>query len=306
MDNELENLRKKMDSTVLKSIKFTKRHESLIYDAISNSSKNKQRFKLKMAPFISLSFISIICLSLLFLVKENFIDNTLNEDHIRSVNNYIYTPPIQEENYEELNKEEILTKMLNSIDYFDTASGTFELYYANSKTKINVDFSLSIREKSGGAINSKINVDGETRTIKSSYKDLYIASKPLSIKEYFNTDVNGEDVTESRWFPPIEEAANSLFPYDIASNYTRNLDDWEIESQNEPILGHNSLVIFGEMNNVEKSKATNFRFWVDKDSGILIKYETYNKSGDIIDYLHPSKLEVNKPVDISLFNNDIK
>lgn len=212
-----------------------------------------------------------------------------------------FTPPKQEEFYGELSKVEILTKMLNSIDHFDTASGSFEMYYANSNTKMNIDYELSISEPSGGYVKTNSNVNGETFTRENSYQDVYFSSAPLSIDNAFSINEDGDQVTESRWYPPIEEAANSLFPYDIASNYTRELASWEIENQNENVLDHNAIVILGQLNSTEKTRADTFRFWVDKDSGVLIKYETYNKNGEIVDYLHPSKLEINQPVDTSKF-----
>jgi outer membrane lipoprotein-sorting protein len=106
-------------------------------------------------------------------------------------------------------------------------------------------------------------------------------------------------MTMTRDCPPIGLAQNSLFPYEIASNYTRDLEKWEIEKQNEELVGHNTLVLSGELDSYasDKTKSATFRFWVDKDTGILLKYETYNSSGEVVHYLHPKKLVINQKVD---------
>lgn len=103
--------------------------------------------------------------------------------------------------------------------------------------------------------------------------------------------------------PPIGIAQSSLFPYEIASNYTRDYNNWEIEKQNETLLNHNTIVLKGKLNRNSSNKqgAKTFRFWVDKDSGILVKYELYDETGNVVSFLHPLELKVNVPVDTKVF-----
>ena len=70
-------------------------------------------------------------------MQEEQIKNkeTTQEQKKQSGNNSLFTPPAQEESYKDLTKEEVLTKLLNTVDYFHTAIGKFEtydVYYDNS------------------------------------------------------------------------------------------------------------------------------------------------------------------------------
>jgi hypothetical protein len=317
MENKLDNLKEKMDKTILRDVYFDENQYRKVLSSIENPRFKKQESPLKN-KFNSLLSVSVV--SLMFLGITYFVGTQLhlfNDSQGKQANDTthsslpskdsnlesIYTPPKQEENYKEMSKEEILTKMLNTVDHFETAKGEFELYYANSDTKMNVEYELSIREKSGGLVKTTVNVNGEITTRPFSYKDVYRETPPLKIEDTFQINEEGDQVTDIRWSPPIQEAENSLFPYEIASNYTRNLSLWEIEKQNEELLGHNTLVIKGVLNNYasNKSQSNTFRFWVDKESGVLVKYETYNSNGEVVDYLYPVKLEINVPIDTQKF-----
>lgn len=54
--------------------------------------------------------------------------------------------------------------------------------------------------------------------------------------------------------------------------------------------------VLGEINHVQPDEKS-IRIWVDKDTGIILKRETYNNGGDVISYLHPSSLVINKEYD---------
>jgi hypothetical protein len=173
-----------------------------------------------------------------------------------------------------------------------------------------VEYGISLNENAGGY--SKVTTFKNEEKVNRStyYKDgtkweidenssiywEFIYSEMHRSNQLTLENAFGDNVHRER--PPIGLANNSLFPYEIASNYTRDLNTWEIENQNEELLGHNTLVIKG---NVNKYGFQSFRFWVDKDTGILVKYETYNDKGEIVDYLYSTKLEVNVPIDSDSF-----
>jgi outer membrane lipoprotein-sorting protein len=239
----------------------------------------------------------------------------------------IYIPNKQKENYKKVNKEQILTKMINSVDNFETANGEFKVHYHNVDSPEGytlVEYEISLKNKTGGYNKSIIRNDGKDKVLYHYFKDgtlwdidestgtvLEAAySEPeklglLTIDKAFQVDQNGENVTIYRERPIIGDPMASLFPYEIASNYTRDLHTWEIEKQNEELLGHNTVVLKGKLN---RQEFQSFRFWIDKDTGILVKYETYNSEGKVVDYLHPTKLEVNVPIDSNRFtpNSELK
>jgi hypothetical protein len=51
----------------------------------------------------------------------------------------------------------------------------------------------------------------------------------------------------------------------------------------------------------DQPQAETFRFWVDKDTGILVKRELNDSNGKIISCLHPETLSINIPIDTKIF-----
>ncbi|UYZ13763.1 outer membrane lipoprotein-sorting protein [Brevibacillus sp. WF146] len=227
----------------------------------------------------------------------------------------VYEPPKKQENYDHLTQKEVLTKLLNTVDNFDTAVGKFELLRNGYTTLVE----YKIAPTSGYSKSTHVDKNsGKSRIQHIYYRDgnvwlvdeerkatrrmRYNADRhagTLEPQQAFGKDSLGNNVTRYRERPPIGAAQTSLFPYEIASNFTRDLDKWEIEKQDEQLLDHNTIVLKGLLNEAASRKqgASTFRFWVDKDSGILVQFELYNAKGEVVDYLHPIELNVNVPID---------
>lgn len=338
MNNMLDNLKEKMNETVLKDVDFNEKNKENVLLAIKKKTSRGKLFHLKPKLDLILS-ISASCLLLFGIgyfsanklglinsdqhsaVSEEYKKENQSESKKDSESNTIYTPPKQEEYYEDMKKEEVLTKLINSIDYFHTAVGKFDshiVYPDHSETTTVVEYKISTKNKIGGYEKATLQWDKGTQTTEIFYNDQQVwqlnkntksyyeynyPQQPdqglLTVEEAFSKDSEGTNETKYRVRPPIGPTAISLFPYEIASNYTRNYDMWEIEKQNEELLGHNTIVLKGKIENKAGSmyNANSFRFWVDKDTGILIKYETY-LNGEVNNYLYPEKLEINVPIDL--------
>ncbi|MEK3822251.1 hypothetical protein MKY20_24520 [Cytobacillus sp. FSL W8-0315] len=339
MQNKLEDLKDKMDKSILKNVYFDDKQYQQVLNRIEKSKSKKQTFPLKnkFNALLSISVVSIIFLGITYFVGTQL--NLFNELERKQANELkenkqetvtkpsnekiIYVPPKQEENYNEMTKEEILTKMINTVDYFETATGEFKMHYGHSPGFSVVEYAIGLKNLSGGfgkrtsmvgknqEVTSEYYTEGTVWTVfeqtksytESKYGEESRRGTPLKIEDAFSVDSEGNNVTTYRERPPIGVANETLFPYEIASNYTRDLNKWEIEKQNEELLGHNTLLIKGTKNHRDFQS---FRFWVDKDTGILIKYETYDDNGDIVDYLHPINLEINVPIDSKIFTPNLE
>ncbi|MDP4087196.1 MAG: M56 family metallopeptidase [Bacillota bacterium] len=315
-------------------------HYSNLYQvpSMANLSRNKRtlkrrifmikKFQKKSYRWSALGVVAVLAVSSVSLLNAhadvsngNSIVHSLEnvskkENQIEST---VYTPPIQKENYKDVTKKDILTKMINTVDNFETAKGEFKthtVYYDGKQDDMLVNYELSLRNNAGGYCKTSTIFNGKEETAYSYYKDgtmwdirngTYEETKyqtpprrgTLTIKDAFSVNDKGENVTDYRERPPIGIASESLFPYEIASNFTRDLNAWEIEKQNEQLLGHNTVVIRGALNHYARIKhsSNTFRFWVDKDTGILVKYETYNSAGSVVNYSYPIKLDINVPID---------
>lgn len=328
-----------MNETIFENISFNEDHQQKILRSIKKSkSRNKGFiFKDRFNGVLSIAVTSCLFLGIAYFAgtKTHLLNGgqgtqgriTDGSQQETQVNKTVYTPPKQAEYYQDMTKEEILTKMINTVDNFETAKGEFKTHDYISPGYQVVDYELSLHHNAGG-YNIITNVEnGKEQKVMQFYKDgsengtsweinnqlrtystsVYHSQKPrprprgtLTIKAAFTVDKEGNNVTDYRERPTSNE---SLFPYEIASNYTRDLNKWEIEKQNEMLLGHNTLVIKGKLDDYAriKHKSETFRFWVDKDTGILLKYETYNAAGNVVNYLYPTKLEINIPIDSKEF-----
>lgn len=333
MENKLENLKEKMDETIFRDISFEDKHYHKVLHSIKNTEHNSRisPLKKKFNMVLSMSVVSAMALGITYFVgtqinspsgsEKTQLDKP-KEDTNESVtkpsdSETEYVPPVQEENYDDMTKEEILTKMINTVDHFKTASGQYKMHYGHIPAEYEVEYTISLDEIPGGVGKSKQTVNGnevvhyeyytdgtlwtisdETKKfIEAKLSEIPSSGTTLTIDEAFS-----DNSTNYRERPPISMANDTLFPYEIASNYTRDLNSWEIEKQNEKLLGHNTLVIKGNKNHRDFQT---FRFWVDKDTGILVKYETYDSKGNVVDYLHPIKLEVNIPIDRKIFRPNL-
>jgi outer membrane lipoprotein-sorting protein len=332
VENKLKDLNEKMNSTLLKDLDFNENRMIHVLKSIKNEEQSpsgslfSRTWKFALSSTLLASLLTGITL---FTVDQLHPPDTSKTSIINKMTTksltQVYVPEKKEEYFGTMTKEEILTKMINTIDNFETAKGSFEESTQNNK--MIVDYELNMKNPIGGY--SKTVSKGETKpeteivyydnsTIWSISKETNSYRKigynptatccTLTIDTAFSEDVEGIDMTSYRDRPPIGLAQNSLFPYEIASNYTRDLERWEIEKQDEMLLGHNTIVLKGQLNSYasEKHSSQTFRFWVDKDTGILVQYETYNDQGEVVNYLHPKELLINVPVEINRLKPDTK
>ena len=342
MDKLFKNIKSNMNQTVLNDIEFNERNKEKVRQALKN--RKKKWFHLKPTIHFLLP-IGATCLFFLgvgyftlselgILSKDNqtiFLNNTSNSV-MRTPENEgsLITPPVLEESYEDMTKEEVFVKLLNTVDYFYTAAGKFEtydVYSDDSDSTTTIEFKISLKNKIGGYEKSTSVFDESLMGSNEGVQEIIydherIWIKNHSTKTYFSNDyppspsqdaitleealsLNLKDFYKNdkklREQPPIGGSGLSLFPYQKGS-YLSNLQLWEIEKQNEELLGHNTIVLFGKIDDQVKNRfnmkgtTETFRFWVDKDTGILIKYETYDADGKLTSYLHPELLEVNSEI----------
>jgi hypothetical protein len=346
MDDMLKRLKENMDNTVLKDLDFQDRNKAEVRKAILNKSKKTKRMRSLYPQILSLGFTCIFIAGINYFWMEKIeltqkeLPNSSQSDNteVKSNNEVQDTkiiPPQQEENYDNMEKEDILNKLLNTVDYFQSASGkfkTYDKYYDNSTSKANVEYTISLKNVIGGYEKIINNPDENEVGARQEmfYNDKKIWRIDNNQKTYHTADYEVEPIRETvnsenafsipinkiydseekfRERPPSGASGISLFPYEMVAKYLRYNNLWEIEKQNEELLGHNTIVLHGSIDksNVEimRPEMKSFRYWVDKDTGILLKYEFYNEQEEIISYLHPESLSVNTAIDSKQFIPDL-
>lgn len=352
MTDRLKKLKEGMDDTVLKGLDFNERNK---VEVRKNFVRNQE--PVKQTRRMGLGFVLSLCFTTLFIGSASyiFVNNSIlsqeegpasketEVDHVaeKDVKTLQVSHPAPKENYEKMTKEQILHKLFNSVDYFETAAGKFEVYeryYDGTSSKETVEYKMSNKDVIGGYEKVISHPDPENPHTKQTTQETYYNShkkwnlkwdlKEFSTKDYeleekrpvveaddiFNIDPDDIFEFESRKMyresPPSMIAFRSLFNYTFAAKFLRDENEWTIEKQNEELLGHNTLLISGTLDdslvNIMQPEEKDFRIWIDKDTGIIVKKEVYNETGELVSYLHPSSLVVNETYQEDEFNPDLK
>ncbi|MBG9590204.1 hypothetical protein [Cytobacillus firmus] len=79
------------------------------------------------------------------------------------------------------------------------------------------------------------------------------------------------------------------------AHYLRVLENWEIKEKGT-LLGRKVKVIEGEFdkNSKEKFRSETFKMWVDTESGVLLKYISYDKDGKMTKEVQVNEIMFNE------------
>ena len=75
-----------------------------------------------------------------------------------------------------------------------------------------------------------------------------------------------------------------------------------IENQNIDLFGYKTVTIKGSIN---RGNIKSFRIWVNSPTRIILKMETYDSIGNVIQSLQTEDIKLNKLVDETLFKVNI-
>ncbi len=224
---------------------------------------------------------------------------------------------------EELTQESIYNRMLNSIDYFDTASIVFQ--WRSNQEDFIADVTIDTDLRSHKAFQTRTDLIGEagesyedevsdgvsvywynnvekTRfglgapMVRTQAEEECLAKKP---RHYVGTDEY--DYGMDHWLhrADLTNAGLSsfcLFPENWAFGYLTDFSCWEIMGEIE-YLGRKCIEINGSVSGfyTEKFNNTGFKMYVDEATGILLMLEGYNAEGEVENFVHVSEIVIDQP-----------
>lgn len=261
-----------------------------------------------------------------------YLNNTItvsasNNASTSESSNVTKTQSISSNSITPITKEEIHYKMLNSVDNFKTAKGSFVYDSKIANEHIVVDYQVDLGqspksyEKIQGNINqTSINqehiFDGQDRNYldnngKKYTKDKVNKSpgdlKDKSVQARYQKNSNGEKVYLYRNNPAMmRDASMSLFPQQMITGYLEDYSKWNIVSETT-LNGLNAVVIEGDLNDYYKTKlgSAKFKWWVHKDTGIVLQFEEYDSNGNVISYLKTQSISIDGTIDGEKFKAKI-
>lgn len=224
-----------------------------------------------------------------------------------------------------ITKDELHNKMGNSIDYFDSAEGSF-IRTDNNLPDGGYKVEYKIRMKEDPASYQKVIYnsgftcemvfDGDSMTQLNENDKTYARGKvekgivkPVSseMKERYSTNEKGETVYMYKYDPSLMTyAKESLFNQESILGMLEDYNKWAIIGT-EKYQGFDVYIIDGKFNNdyAKRYNSTRFKWWVEKNTGILLKEEWYNKSGDVVAKLETISLKLNTNINDTEFAKDI-
>ena len=222
-------------------------------------------------------------------------------------------------------KMSVFYRMINSVDYFNTVSTSFSYYFPNmgiNEVQITIDSDLP----TGRAYQSYLMTDTE-----HFYEDI---SDGVNVVRYFHETkttridkptvvrpepVPGIEINQDRYYfdrqgyshfsyrPNITNASEAswcLFPQEFAFGFLSNMTTWEITEETE-VLGRKGVQLKGTAPEFYQSKfgIETFSMCIDKATGVILSFEGYDSSGDLINYVHVSEFVTD---DYELTRNNIE
>ncbi|SDM43813.1 hypothetical protein [Sediminibacillus halophilus] len=305
MDDEFfQSLKQRMDnSSELTKVEFTKESKERVLEKLHRTNDENLQKRNRWRGPISFALTAILLLGTgyfgLGVIKNGnqFNSSSENNPSISEKNDSSNESNKEERN--QLTKKAIKKLMMHAEENFTTAKGEFTYHRSSVDLNEEVQFKLSLEDPFGGYATSRSNHEGN----ESSYyfNEDYIWEVDESDKTYFKAD--NQDVE-----PLLKPVTQSIFPRKMAIDYLASMDLWSIEEQNAELNGREVFIIAGELSDYGKelNAADSFRFWVDKETGILIQYEIYGMDGDIIDSLYTKTLEVDKDLEEFDYEPDLK
>lgn len=232
-------------------------------------------------------------------------------------------------------KQDYYHKILNSIDYFNTVSGTFKtnsLSHDGTETVVSyqVDMinNLSYEKVEGTNDKSETYVSpNRIVELNNLDKSIYTANQThtkISELAMFNdvlqtkddikkaktvlnstfedtkritTDENGDKHYLNRVDPTnlCISSSYTLFPQGMVFGYLGDHDLWKITDETT-YLGRAAVIIEGTAGEYgKKFNTSTFEMTVDKETGILLKHCGYDDDGNLSEYIETTKISFDQP-----------
>ncbi len=240
-------------------------------------------------------------------------------------------------------KEEIVYKMLNSMDYFTTAqvsfsalfpgfdieeyytietnlntgishqtkSDNFSQSYASAANAVNAatsDVNEAYESYSDGVtVRSYNNLEKTVQTIGTSEERRSLDEEWPDLEERYYIDENGDPNYCYRGNPTnASMAGECLLPQVSAFAYLMDEDLWEV-TESLQYCGRDCYSVEGTVNDSYSAQigAETFMMYVDKETGILLKLEACDANGDVVSSMVVSEISIDAPQTRSAFVYDM-
>ena len=234
-----------------------------------------------------------------------------------------------DENYYDSQKSSVLDAMLNSIDYYNSATGKFVTTLINENEETTVDYQVDIDAQT--AYQSVKDTVTNKESYYSDYQELVYNNRIRSYERIdtmfpvderltsgkksvatggieFNAKARGTEerivtnpdgTKEYRYRSNLTNtslAGMSLFSQELTFGLLGNKENWSLQGERE-FAGRTCLEIQGYTDTyyAEKLGFQTFILLVDKFTGILLDLKGYNSQNELVQYLETKEISIDEP-----------
>ncbi|WP_404429461.1 hypothetical protein [Sutcliffiella horikoshii] len=297
MEKRLKNL----DKSALQDITLTPVERASILQSVTTKQKKKTPFRFYFSFVTVLAIASILAFSFSTITTEPPSTSDFN--------------PIQEQTEKPIPAAEkdlsakgiLLDKILNSVDYYDTARGVYEV------GEDVVTFQWDLEQ---GKCYEKISSPKSTRYTVCDGSNIYSHSlngmeeskysvKRDSTRNQAQLGTNG-GILQRRDIPPINREL--IYPQSLLAIALGDKDTWTLREESESSYGRSIYVVSGILESSVTSPAgeefDRFHFFVDKETGSILGYHLIN--GDIfVQKAEITEIEFQVELDERYFSKEV-
>ena len=233
-----------------------------------------------------------------------------------------------------ITQDYVYSRMLNTQDYFNSVSGSYTYTdYADGNTVKNATYDIDFNSTSdltahltrkitgpevkvvmddewfvlspaGSTADGYEISHGQNRYEEITFPNDRKPSNRRTLQNFAQTKAERTGVVEgspsytyrNSIFSPV---STSLMPQEMTFGYLTDYDHWTIDGE-EQLLGTNCIKLSGFLTGSYSDKLgiTDFEMWVQKETGILLKYFGYDQDGELVDSLITNDFILNGDVDL--------
>lgn len=244
-------------------------------------------------------------------VEEN---STTNMELSKEEEDALKTNPIGKKVKNNVNypdKEKIQFKMFNAVDNFKTCTGKFIEETTAGNRGMECSFAVDVENKSSSSVvidegkksitliyhdNKRKVFDDNNKTYREFEEEQYKGSptivRPLTL--FLHSDRMREDID-------YLGTSNSIICADAVPTYLFIYEDWNYTEST--FLGRNVYKLEGIINqHLSEIFEGKFSLIMDKETGIILQFLSFDGNGKVKDKLECTELKVNAPIDEKLYN----
>lgn len=216
------------------------------------------------------------------------------------------------------NQQEVQERMLNSYHFFDTVKGSFHFTSNDVGYDYTVKYQLKWKDKKvqyhvkttdlkKQTTEEQSYANGETTILYTNDKIFEKIKQDIRDKgEFLETEkaiVKNSDGSKEYHYPETDlnlgMAENSLHAKEIALGFLEDYSLWKVRGT-EKMLSRNAVVIDGKFSPYyqEKLHAKTFTLWMDENTGIILKSETYTEAGEVVDRLETTDFKIRNEFEV--------